>query len=157
MESHREFRENVKRSKSFKGVTSVFIPSYPKMFLELAQKGVEVSIIVTENIYKKIQEEYAYELNEGLKCKNASMYVLTIPARLSFSITDLFFSLSLFIPGGPYDHQNDLEGFDYTAVKWGEALFKYYLENSIEMPKAEMVTEFAAYKHKRAVVEPSCM
>jgi predicted transcriptional regulator len=134
LESHRQFIENVKRSKCFKGVTSVFIPSYPKMFLELALSGMEVSIIVTEHMFKKIQEEYAYELEEGLKCKNASMRVLTIPTRLSFAITDMFFSLSLFTLSGAYDHQNDLEGFDYTAVKWGEAVFNYYLENSIEVP-----------------------
>lgn len=131
-DTHKAFVENVLSSTRFLGFSSIFLPSHPPMFLELARRNIPISIIVTPNVFFKIKSEYSVEIEEFLKFKHAGFYVYD-NAKIAFVVTDRFLSLSLFFKNGTYDPRNDLIGFDSSSVKWGEDLFKYYKENSIEI------------------------
>jgi len=131
-DSHKTFIDNVQASNRFMGFTSIFLPSHPSMFLEMAHKNIPVSIIVTPNVFFKIKSEHNAEIEEFLKLKNTSFHVYD-NAKVAFVVTDRFLSLSLFFKNGTFDPRNDLIGFDSLSVKWGEDLFKHYKENSIEI------------------------
>jgi predicted transcriptional regulator len=131
-DSHKTFQDNVLASTRFMGFSSIFLPSYPKMFLELASNEIPVSIIVTPNVFFKIKNEYSVEIEEFIKLKNTSFHVYD-NAKIAFVVTDRFVSVSLFFRNGAYDPRSDLVGFDSSAIKWGEDLFKHYKENSIEI------------------------
>jgi predicted transcriptional regulator len=131
-DTHKAFVENVLSSTRFVGFSSIFLPSHPPMFLELARRSIPISIIVTPNVFFKIKSEHSVEIEEFLKFKHTSFHVYD-NAKIAFVITDRFLSLSLFFKNGTYDPRNDLIGFDSPSIKWGEDLFKYYKENSIEI------------------------
>ena len=94
-DSHKTFQDNVLASTRFMGFSSIFLPSYLKMFLELARKKIQISMIVTSNVFFKIKNEYEGEFEELLSYGNASFHVYNY-AKISFVVTDSFFSLSLF-------------------------------------------------------------
>lgn len=131
-DTHKAFLENVLSSNRFVGFSSIFLPGHPSMFLELAQRGIPISIIVTPNVFFKIKSEYSTEIEEFIKLEHTSFHVYD-NAKIAFVITDRFLSLSLFFKNGTYDPRNDLMGFESSSIKWGEDLFKYYKENSIEI------------------------
>lgn len=139
-ESHREFLINVTNSKRFMGVSCIIRQSWIKLFLNLASNGVPVDIIITKDIFEYILKEYSFELEAGLKNKDAHIYICE-KLNTSFAITDSFFSLSLNYLNGHHDTKNDLMGFDKTSITWGEDLYNYYLENSIEVKSAEPINE----------------
>lgn len=131
-DTHKAFLENVLSSTRFVGFSSIFLPSHPPMFLELARRGIPISIIVTPNVFFKIKSEHNVEIEEFLKFNHTSFHVYE-NAKIAFVVTDRFLSLSLFFKNGTFDPRNDLIGFDSLSLKWGEDLFKYYKENSIEI------------------------
>ena len=131
-DSHKSFMENVMSSTQFRGFASIFLPNFPEMFLGLARKNIPISIIVTPNVFYKVKNEYSAEIEEFIKFKHTSFYVYD-NAKISFGVTDRFFSLSLFFKNGTFDPRSDLVGFDSSSIKWGEDLFKHYKEKSIEI------------------------
>jgi predicted transcriptional regulator len=131
-DSHNSFIDNVSSSTYFMGFTSIFLPRFPAMFLELARKNIPVSIIVTPNVFFKVKNEHGADIEEFIKFKNTSFHVYD-NAKVSFGVTDRFLSLSLFFKNGTFDPRSDLVGFDSSSIKWGEDLFKHYKENSIEI------------------------
>jgi predicted transcriptional regulator len=131
-DTHKAFLENVLSSTRFMGFSSIFLPSHPPMFLELARKGIPISIIVTPNVFFKIKSEHNAEIEEFLNFKHTSFHVYD-NSKIAFVVTDRFLSLSLFFKNGTYDPRNDLIGFDSLSIKWGEDLFKHFKENSIEI------------------------
>lgn len=134
-EPHREFVENLMKSKKISGIASVFHPLYPSLFLTFAKNGVDVSLLVTRPIYERIKEEYGAELNEFLKFENASFYVCSKKIELAYAVTDRFLSLTLPFSDGTYDHKEDVLCFDSDALQWGEDLFAYYRNFSDKLTK----------------------
>jgi predicted transcriptional regulator len=131
-DSHKSFIENVMSATQFMGLASIFLPNFPEMFLGLARKNIPVSIIVTPNVFLKIKREHIAETEEFIKYERTSLYVSS-NEKVSFGVTDRFFSLSLCFKNGTYDPRSDLVGFDSSSIKWGEDLFNHYKENSIEI------------------------
>jgi predicted transcriptional regulator len=117
-------------SKRINGIASIFHPLYPSLFLNFAKNGVEVSLLVTRPIYKRLKEEYRAEMNEFLKFENASFYVYDKKIELAYAVTDIFLSLTLPFSDGTYDHKEDVLCFDPVAIQWGEDLFAYYRDIS---------------------------
>ncbi|KKG30705.1 helix-turn-helix transcriptional regulator [Methanosarcina mazei] len=131
-DSHKAFMDNVPASNRFMGFASIFLPSYPARFLEMARRNIPISIIVTPNVFFKIKNEHNAEIEEYLKFKHTSFHVYDT-AKVAFVVTDRFLSLSLFFKNGTFDPRSDLVGFDSSSIKWGEDLFKYYKENAVEI------------------------
>lgn len=152
-DTHDDFVANTLASTHFNGFTSIFMPSWPDIFLELAREEIPVSIIVTEGVYNQITKNYSEQMEEGLKFKNAHLYVHD-PVNIAFASTDLFFTMSLYLPNGIYDPRNDLVGSDPSAIKWGDALFNYFKETAIEIKGALPQNEFVFGNEKSGVVDP---
>ncbi|WP_048143709.1 helix-turn-helix transcriptional regulator [Methanosarcina horonobensis] len=134
-EPHREFVERLAISKRINGISSIFHPLYPSLFLSFAKNGADISILVTRSVYERLKEEYQTEVREFLKLPNSCLYVCDEKIEFSHVITDSFLSLSLPFSDGTYDHKQDILCFTPTALQWGEDLFAYYRNRS------EKVTE----------------
>ena len=52
-ELHEEFIKNVKLSSNIYGISSVYHPEYPLMFLKLAKTGKNINLILTESVFNK--------------------------------------------------------------------------------------------------------
>lgn len=124
-ESHKVFRENLSMSGIFKGVSTIFIPSYPDFFVGLASNKIPAELVLTEKVFLKVMSEHKDKLQSFLDSPTSELYIIE-DARLAFVVTDYFFSLSLFYANGSYDPRNDLVGYGGSAIKWGNDLFEYY-------------------------------
>lgn len=125
-EPHKEFVENLKKSKRVRGTACIFHPLYPSMFLMFVNMGMEVSIVVTPLVYERTKTEYEAELREFLKFDKANFYVCREKLELAHVVTDVFLSLTLPFSDGTYDHKEDILCFDPVGMQWGEDLFEYY-------------------------------
>jgi len=133
---HTEFVENIAKSEYVKGISPFIHPLYPKMFLEFAERGIEVSLIVTEPVFERMRTEFKPEMEQFLSLNNTMAYVYEKEMLLSSAVTNCFLSLGLFYNNGTYDHANDILCFEPEALRWGEDLFTYYQGMSRE------ITEF---------------
>ncbi|VVB91161.1 Methanogenesis regulatory protein FilR1 [uncultured archaeon] len=131
-EPHKEFIENILNSKKVMGISPIVHPNYPEFFLQLAERGTEVSLILTRKAFNKIEKEYNDMLVRGLSFKNGSLYISDEDIKLSCAITDVFLSISLFFKNGVFDSSKDLVSFDKPALLWGEELFNYFKERSVK-------------------------
>lgn len=129
-EPHKEFLENILNSRKVMGISPIVHPIYPNFFLQLAEKGIDVSLILTRNAFIKIEKEYSDLLMRGLSFKNGSLYVSDGDIKLACVVTDVFLSISLFYKNGVFDSRSDLISFDKSALLWGEKLFNYFKERS---------------------------
>ncbi|WP_369425118.1 helix-turn-helix transcriptional regulator [Methanothrix sp.] len=129
-ESHHEFLEKIRHSQRVHGFSPVLHPVYPRFFLDLARKGTEITLILTESVYEKCQRQYGEMLEEGMRYENARLQISNEEFRFAFVVTDIFFSLTLFFRDGRFDTKVDLNSLDSNALKWGEDLFTYCLERS---------------------------
>ncbi|ADI75077.1 transcriptional regulator, ArsR family [Methanohalobium evestigatum Z-7303] len=131
-ESHKEFTDNISKSTVVKGLSSIFIPTYPPFFEKLAINNVPTSLILTEPVFEKVKNEHTEQIQTYLDAESTSLYVLD-DAKLAFVVTDYFFSLSLYFENGRFDPHKDLLGFDDSALNWGDDLFNYYKNKSREI------------------------
>jgi|GEM_PF-123353 len=129
-ESHSHFQEIVTSSRSVRGMAHMVHPTYPDLFLHLAQKKVRTGLIITRKVFNIVKVKYARQLSEWLTYKDSDMYVLDEDIRLSFIITDTHLSLTLFYHNGVFDSKRDLVSTDPSALKWGEDLFSYYTQKA---------------------------
>ncbi|HII78870.1 MAG TPA: winged helix-turn-helix domain-containing protein [Methanosarcina sp.] len=129
-EPHREFVEKLTISGRINGISSIFHPLYPSLFLSFAKKGVDVSLLVTPPVYERIKVEYRTDLGEFLNLDNTCFYVCNENIEFSHVVTDKFLSLSLPFSNGAYDHAQDIMCFTPIGLKWGEDLFAYYRDRS---------------------------
>lgn len=134
-EPHREFVEKLTISEKISGISSIFFPLYPSLFLSFAKNGANVALLVTLPVYERIKGEYSKELREFLSLDNTSFYVCDEKIGFSHVVTDKFLSLSLPFSSGAFDHTQDVLCSDPGALKWGEDLFAYYRD------KSEKITE----------------
>lgn len=130
---HKEFVENIAKSKFVKGISPFIHPLYPKMFLQFAESGIDVSLIVTERVFGRMKTEFRTEVEKFLTLNNTHVYVYNKEMLLSSAVTDCFLSLGLFYNDGVYDHINDIICFDPEALRWGEDLYTYYESLSREV------------------------
>lgn len=131
-QSNKDFIENLIKSNVVMGISPIFIPEHPALFVELAQSNIPISLILTKNVFEKLKNEYRDELQIYMDSDRTNLYVVD-DVKIAFTVTDCFLSLSLFFKNGIYDPQHDLMGFDESTLKWGRDLFNYHLEQAKEI------------------------
>lgn len=129
-EPHKDFLDNIMKSRKVSGISPIVHPIYPDFFLKLAENEVEVSLLLTKKAFLKVKEEYKDSITKFLTFDNASLYVSEEDIRLACIATDVYFSISLFYKNGVFDSRNDLVGFDKSTLLWGDELFKHYIKRA---------------------------
>jgi predicted transcriptional regulator len=130
------FLKNISLARKLKGLSHTVHPSFPEFFMNLAKKGVEVSLIFTPSVVKIMNDKYPGWIREYLGFKKTSLYVTKRDSKFSFVVTDSFFSISLFYNTGFFDSKNDVTSQDPSALEWGERIYAFLMEHSekIERP-----------------------
>lgn len=130
--THDEIYSRLPKAGKVMGISPVFDPDYPKIYLALARRGISISVILTNNILAKVEKEYAGLLKEYLSYDNARMYVMD-DARLVLVTTNEFLSMYLYDKKGTFDPMSSLFSADESAAKWGDELFEEYLQRAREI------------------------
>lgn len=122
-------------SRTVMEISSFFRPGYPSLYLDLAKRGIEVSLVLERSIYEKLISDYRAEAEEFLNLENTRLFVCDDKIELASSIvTDRFISLSMISKEGRY-YNHEMVSFEKSALAWGQELFNYYKDMS------EQVTE----------------
>jgi len=87
---------------------SYFHPQLPALVLNLARKGVEISLVLSEAVYLRLVEDFKEDGKEFLKTENSSLYILEkkeieIPALIATS--NEIMTMGLFNESGRFDRQ----------------------------------------------------
>jgi len=118
------------RSETVMEVSSFFRPGYPHLYLDLAKKGIKVSLVLERPIYMKLISDHRKDVEEFLNMENTRLFVCDNKIELASSIvTDLFMSLSMISKNGRY-YNHEMVSFEKSALSWGQELFSYYMDMS---------------------------
>ncbi len=127
---HEEYIKNLLKSKRMRGVSPVLHPEYTKVVTMLADRGVDVSIVVTREIFEKLKNESKKELQDYLSYDNASLRTCDEQIKIAFTTSDTFLSMRLFLKDNTYDFYKNIISYKLSAIKFGEDLFNYYEKRS---------------------------
>lgn len=128
-----EFTEGLLQSEYVHSVFSIYHPLYPPLYSELAEKGTEVSIVLTQSVMQRMLEDRHKELQKMRELQNTKLFLykkdLCPP---SIVVTDNLISVSFFNINGGYEHR-DIMSFSLNSLKWGEEMFRYYQNMATEI------------------------
>jgi predicted transcriptional regulator len=145
---HKECLENISKSRKVKAISPIVHPMLPGIFLQMAENGIEISIVLTRNAINKLRREYSSLFAQALSFKNVSLYISDEEIKLTCIATDIFIGTCLFYKNGTFDSKTELISYDKSALVWGEELFDYFKDRS---QKIENLQEMAMVQAKMAV------
>ncbi|TGC08997.1 helix-turn-helix transcriptional regulator [Methanolobus halotolerans] len=117
-------------------IFSIYHPLYMPLYCELAEKGTRVSLIVTEPVLERMNEDCKKEKEKMEQLQNTNLFLYRtgnagmIPP--SVVVSDRIFMASFFSLSGKYDHR-DVVSFTESSMEWGEELFESYKLRSYEL------------------------
>ncbi|TGC09432.1 helix-turn-helix transcriptional regulator [Methanolobus halotolerans] len=130
------FIEQAKDTKLYSFITSFVFPNFKEILIDLAANDTDILIIISNELYQKILSDFKEDLEYILQLPKLKIYVYNQNFKImSFTLTDHNFLLRLLTLEGDYDHKRVICASD-QALKWGNDLFEYYLNNSIEITQA---------------------
>jgi predicted transcriptional regulator len=117
-------------------VSSIVFPRYTTILAEISRRS-DISIIVTEEVMCELLANHEREI-ETLLLNGGKIYINN-SVKIVCLITHEKLCLGLYFSDGSYDITAILVSEDDSAVKWGEDLFKYFMETSSEFRKGYFV------------------
>jgi len=127
---NKEAHEIFKCSKSFSMVAAGLHPSFPDLFSDLIDGGVNLSLIFDRPLFDKLKRDNYDELQEFLNNRQVALHLYPQKMQfLSFKVNDSCLVLKLLTHKGEYDH-TQLMCHNPNAVEWGKELIQYFLKDS---------------------------
>jgi predicted transcriptional regulator len=132
---YQEFVRLLNEARYIHGVTSITSPAHAEAIGQVVLQGKPVELVVSADLAEKLRRDpYRKMMDRPEDISNFRVYAATVPVRLGMTVTDSYLSLGLYKRGTDvYDVSFDLASSDSDAVSWGERLFCYYREHSIEL------------------------
>jgi predicted transcriptional regulator len=126
----KEFYEKAVKSNYWLQITSTIHPSFHNFYAEMTNHIIEVSIIISEQVFEKIRKDYYYELKDLIDLDLISFYLF--PGELefqSFTFADNCINFRLLTKEGNIDNKKMIYCSN-QAEEWGKAFFDYYKQIS---------------------------
>lgn len=138
IEPYRELLSIISGSDTVKCYTPVFFSGFVDLFLEIVKKGVEVSIIVSDDVFSRIISDFPEELERDLSFDNVRLYVSRNRYKFAFVVTDTHLLISFYLKiGGIFDYTRNFVCRG-DAVRWGNDLFEFVRGNSEPIEKLRL-------------------
>lgn len=136
-----EYVKNVRMSKKLEAAVPYFHPLFPSFYLEIAEKGIPISLVLPESILKRWGEDYREQTEQYLKMGNAKLFVCTdcemIPA---ITAADNFMAMALFPKSTVFDRKYVI-CFEPGSLVWGKELYDYYEQRSQQINNLDNYTK----------------
>lgn len=127
-ELNSEVVERLLVSKQVLSFSSYFHPSFTSLYVTLAEKGINLSLIFTWAVLQRLKTDYREVLEALINAGNVMLFVFTAEPKLAgLTVTDTFFLFTVFPEAKLFEHES-LISSDPEALKWGTDLF-FYLQN----------------------------
>ncbi len=134
------FQENIDNSKKICTFVSYFHPESPELYAGLVEKGVELTLCITEIVADRLFRDFPEEAEKMAGMENSKLFIYRKPAKLpSIVVTDRFMALKLMENDGKLRDQM-LLCFEERALRWGKELFTHYMEMSETLDEKEFMS-----------------
>jgi len=122
--------ENMLCSKEVMTFSSYSHPEAPFIYSQLVEKGIEVTLCITQNVAERLFLSYREETKKLFKVNKSKLFILRKPAAIpSVIVTDRFLAFKLFEKDGKLRDQMVL-CFGERALCWGKELFRHCMETA---------------------------
>ena len=119
------------------GVSSIVTKEWSDLLTMVAQDGVEVSLITTEDVLKTISNgSFKRNTREFLSLSNASLF-LNNDIAVGLVVTNRAVLVTFQDRKGSLDIHHGIYCEDKKAVAWGKRLFNYYRRNAVSIDKGD--------------------
>ncbi|WP_406655889.1 winged helix-turn-helix domain-containing protein [Methanolobus sp. ZRKC2] len=130
-EINRGFMEKTRKSKSLTSFTTFLFPNYASFISEWRDCGVDISLIITKELFEKLKIENTDYLRKYVTEGYGELFVYDKDINvISFSQNDYCLMFRLFTKEGNFDNKL-LMIHGPKAFEWGKELFEYYKQESI--------------------------
>ncbi|MDW7733533.1 MAG: winged helix-turn-helix domain-containing protein [Methanolobus sp.] len=130
-EINREFFDKSNESVEVTKVTAFLYPNFAAIYSEWIKNGLDISLIVSEELFEKIKRDHVGEFKMYLDSGKMKLFVYPDEIRfLSFGYNDHCTYFRLLRKTGEYDSK-ELLCCNPGAVGWCKELCEYYKERSI--------------------------
>ncbi|AKB28738.1 hypothetical protein MSSIT_2019 [Methanosarcina siciliae T4/M] len=129
-----EFVKNAEEAKELRALISYFHPLFPSFYLELAKKGILVSLTLPESILRRwFENDYREQTRHFLEMENSKILVCKECEMFPTIVAaDSFMEIALFPKDSAFDRKY-LMSFEPGAIFWGKELYDYYEKSSEEV------------------------
>jgi predicted transcriptional regulator len=135
VETPKTLLENMMSSKEVLTFTAYSHPQAPSIYAELAERGVEITLCMTEKVAERLFLNYREEAEKLAQSRNSRLFILRKQAKIpSLIVTDRFLALKLLEINGKLRDQI-LLCFGKKAPCWGKELFSYCMEAATPLEK----------------------
>lgn len=129
-ETPKIIQDSILSSREILTFAAYFHPQAPSLYAELAEKGAEIMLCMTESVAQRLFINNHIEAEKLSRAVNSRLFIsqgsTTIPSLI---VTDKIVAFKLFENNGKLRDQLVLS-FGERALCWGKELFRYYLETS---------------------------
>lgn len=126
-----EFVENLLLSRQVLGFSSYFHPSLISLYLEIAKKEAQISLILTEPVLKRFKADYSESFQTLVQFEHVTLSLFPKNPKLAgFTVTDRFFLLTI-LPQVKFFEHESLFSSEPQALKWGADLFSYLQKEAV--------------------------
>ncbi|MCQ1536460.1 winged helix-turn-helix domain-containing protein [Methanosarcina sp. KYL-1] len=127
------FMENVRKSKDILAFSSIFHPIFPGKFLRNEEKETEMTLIVTEGVFSRLETDFKGELDIYLAQEKKKLFVCSDEIKIGLlTKTERFMLASFLTAKGTFD-QEGIISLQPAALQWTEDLILHYMKQSREI------------------------
>lgn len=136
-----EYVKNVRIAKKLEAAIPYFHPLFPSFYLEIAEKGIPISLVLPGSVLKRWVEDYREQTEQYLKRENAKLFVCTDCEKIPvIAAADNFMAMALFPKNTVFDRKYVI-CFEPGALAWGKELYDYYEQRSEQIKKINNYTQ----------------
>ncbi|MDD3043023.1 MAG: winged helix-turn-helix domain-containing protein [Methanosarcinaceae archaeon] len=127
------FIENLSKSKHILSMLTYFHPQFPSILLENRDEDTEITLILTENLFKRIKKDFEKELSRFLVRGKRKLFVCDTNIKIAMiTSTERFMLAGFFGQKNTFDQKNILS-FEPTALRWAGDLILHYKKEAREI------------------------
>ncbi|MDW7731977.1 MAG: winged helix-turn-helix domain-containing protein [Methanolobus sp.] len=129
-EVNKDFIESAMKSSSVCLVTTFMHPTYPWMLSQLTENDINVSMIISKDLYIKLKIDLYDQFKHFISVENIKFYLYQKDMEItSLAISDYCFFLRLLYKNNEFSNKQ-LFGDHPQSYQWSKDLFEYYLKDS---------------------------
>ena len=129
-ETNKDFIENANESSSLSFIFTFVHPIFYEILSGFAEKNKDVHVIITEELFEKLKEDWYEEFKELIDGGKLKFYICQKDMELlSLSVSKRCFVLRLLSKTNEFSNKQ-LACFNPRAEQWSKDLFEYYLKDS---------------------------
>jgi predicted transcriptional regulator len=130
-EIDQEVVENLSRSGHVLEAIAYFHPPMISLYQELAKKGVELSLLMSESVLQRYYADYMENFRSMMVLENVRFFRYSGELKIaSLTVTDRFFLMSLFPKNQRHFDRESLICYEPSALRLGAELFNELLLDS---------------------------